>query len=221
MKSELSGCPRGFTLIEMIVTLVIVAVLGSMFYVYFGKGFTESVTPVNRLKQSTALHRVMQNITADYNIYPQWRGATPYNTNNYVVPRNFNGHYYKCTAGGTSHATNEPGWPGGGGTVVDGTVTWTDSGRVRDLVPLYSTTNPKNLKQRIGAEGSVQSANEYGKNADGTYTTYTVVTNRFIKLAGGSESDDTTGNNNILKVTLRNDQGETLTALFYSEKTGG
>ena len=88
-------------------------------------------------------------------------------------------------------------------------------------MPLYSTTNPTNLQQRIGAEGSVQSANEYGKNADGTYTTYTVVTNRFIKLDGGSESDDTAGNNNILKVTLKNDQGETLTAIFYSDKIGG
>ena len=80
-------------MIEMIVTLVIVAVLGSMFYVYFGKGFTESVMPVNRLKQSTALHRVMQNITADYNVYPQWRGRTVYAAGIFVIPRNFNGRY--------------------------------------------------------------------------------------------------------------------------------
>ena len=205
----------------MIVTLVIVAVLGSMFYVYLGKGFTESVTPVTRLKHSTALHRVMQNITADYNVYPQWRPGTSYTAGIFVIPSNFNGRYYKCTVGGTSHATSEPAWPGSSGTVVDGTVTWTESGRLRDLVPLYSTTNSKNLQQRIGAEGSVQSANEYGKNADGTYTPYTVVTNRFINLHGGIESDDTAGNSNILKVTLKNDQGETLTAIFYSDKTGG
>ena len=107
MKSELSGFPKGFTLIEVIVTIVIVAVLGSMIYVYLGKGFMESVTPVNRLKQSTALHRIMQNITADYNVHPQWRGSTIYAAENYVIPRNFNGYYYKCETGGTS-ATDEP-----------------------------------------------------------------------------------------------------------------
>ncbi len=94
----------------------------------------------------------------------------------------------------------------------DGTVKWKESGRLRDLLSLTT------LRDRINEESST---NAYGKNTDGTYTTYTVVTNRFIKLDGGSESDDATGNNNILKVTLKNDQGETLTALFYSEKTGG
>lgn len=208
MKSKSSGCPSGFTLIEMIVTLVIVAVLGSMFYVYFGKGFTESVTPVNRLKQSTALHRVMQNITADYNVYPKWRGNTSYAADNYVIPRNFNGHFYKCTIGGTS-ATDEPDWLGSGDPVVDGTVRWTKSDRLRDRLPLTT------LQERINS-----TSNAYGANADGTYTTYTVVTNRFIKLDGGSESDDDTYKY-ILKVTLKNDQEETLTAIFYSEKTGG
>ena len=214
MKSKSSGCPRGFTLIEMIVTLVIVAVLGSMFYVYFGKGFTESVTPVNRLKQSTALHRVMQNITADYNVYPQWRGSTVYAAGIFVIPRNFNGLYYKCTTGGTSHATDEPDWSKNP-VPTDGTVAWEKSGRLRDLLSLTT------LSGKIGAEGSPQSTNEYyGKNADGTYSPYTVVTNDFIELDGGIESDDTAGNKNILKVTLKNDQGETLTAIFYSDKIG-
>lgn len=222
MKSKSSGCPKGFTLIEMIVTLVIVAVLGSMFYVYFGKGFTESVTPVNRLKQSTALHRVMQNITADYNVYPKWRAGTLYfKDTSFVIPRNFNGLYYQCTKGGTSSSTSEPAWdsPLSDGTVVDGDVTWKKYGRLRDLVPLYNPDpNKRNLQKSIGTEGTTSTA--YGANTDGTYTTYTVVTNRFIKLDGGIESDDTAGNKNILKVTLKNDQGETLTAIFYSDKIG-
>ena len=206
-------------MIEMIVTLMIVAVLGAMIYTYLGKAVywgkltpdsddSDNKPPVTRLKHSTALHRVMQNITADYNVYPKWRGNTSYAADNYVIPRNFNGHFYKCTIGGTS-AADEPDWLGSGDPVVDGTVRWTKSDRLRDRLPLTT------LQERINS-----TSNAYGANADGTYTTYTVVTNRFIKLDGGSESDDDTYKY-ILKVTLKNDQEETLTAIFYSEKTGG
>ena len=208
----------GFTLIEVIATLVIVSVLGTMAYVYFGKGFLESVTPVTRLKHTAALHRVMENITADYNVFPKWRSGTNYAKDAPVIPTYFNGHYYKAS-GGTSSATNEPEWPTtSAGTVVDGTITWTESGRLRDLVPLYSSTNPKNLKQRIGDEGSVQSTtNDYCKNSDGTHTTYTVVKNRFVRFVNDVEQDDTSGSNYILKVTLQNENGETLTSLFLSD----
>ena len=208
----------GFTLIEVIATLVIVSVLGTVAYVYFGKSFLESVTPVTRLKHTAALHRVMENITADYNVFPKWRSGTNYAKDAPVIPTYFNGHYYKAS-GGTSSVTNEPEWPTtSAGTVVDGTITWTESGRLRDLVPLYSSTNPKNLKQRIGDEGSVQSTtNDYCKNSDGTHTTYTVVKNRFVRFVNDVEQDDTSGSNYILKVTLQNENGETLTSLFLSD----
>jgi prepilin-type N-terminal cleavage/methylation domain-containing protein len=212
MKLISYGYPRGFTLIEIIATLVIVAVLGTLVYTYFGKALTESVAPVTQLKQSGALHRVMQNIIADYNVHPQWRGGNSYVVNAYAIPRHFNGHYYRCTAGGTSHATDEPAWPlNSGGTVVDGTVTWTESGRLRVLLPLAT------LKTRIGAEDSEETANEYGKNSDGTYTSYTVVRNRFVQFVNNVEADDTGGANNILKVSLKSATGETLTALFVSD----
>ena len=207
----------GFTLIEVIATLVIVSVLGTVAYVYFGKSFLESVTPVTRLKHTAALHRVMENITADYNVFPKWRSGTNYAKDAPVTPTYFNGHYYKAS-GGTSSVTNEPEWPTtSAGTVVDGTITWTESGRLRDLVPLYSSTNPKNLKQRIGDEGSVQSTtNDYCKNSDGTYTTYTVMVNRFVRFDNNDkEQDDPNGN--ILKLTLQNENGETLTSLFLSD----
>ena len=159
----------------------------------------------------------MENITADYNVFPKWRSGTNYAKDAPVIPTYFNGHYYKAS-GGTSSATNEPEWPTtSAGTVVDGTITWTESGRLRDLVPLYSSTNPKNLKQRIGDEGSVQSTtNDYCKNSDGTYTTYTVMVNRFVRFDNNDkEQDDPNGN--ILKLTLQNENGETLTSLFLSD----
>jgi prepilin-type N-terminal cleavage/methylation domain-containing protein len=205
----------GFTLIEIIITMMIVSILGTMIYTFFLKAFSESVTPITRLRTSAGLHMVMANITADYNRYPRWRSVTVYTAGTYVIPTNFNGHYYVSTNGGTSGAAgSEPVWPlGSGATVNDNGITWTESGRLRTLKPLAA------LQGQIGAEGSVQNANDYGKNPDGiTYTKYTVVKNRFIKFTdAGGEIDDATGVNNILKVTLQNETGETLTALFFSD----
>ena len=200
----------GFTLIEVIATLVIIAVLGTVAYVYFGKGFLESVTPVTRLKQTTALHRIMENITADYNVYRKWRSGESYAAGASVIPFNPNRRYYTCTTAGTS-GTTEPDWWGSGPDFTEPTgVKWTDSGSLKTLLPLPT------LRTRIGVEGSVQSANEYGKNSDGTYTTYTVVVNRFVRFdTNDKEQDDPSGN--MLKVTLRNENGETLTALFFSD----
>jgi prepilin-type N-terminal cleavage/methylation domain-containing protein len=200
----------GFTLIEVIATLVIVAVLGTVAYVYFGKGFLESVSPVTRLKHTAALHRVMENIRADYNVYPKWRSGTSYAAGASVIPSNPNRSYYTCTTAGTSSAL-EPDWWSGGPTYTESTgVMWKGSGSLKALLPLQT------LKNRIGGEGSSQSTNDYGKNSDGTYTTYTVVVNRFVRFdTNDKEQDDPSGN--ILKVTLQNENGETLTSLFLSD----
>jgi prepilin-type N-terminal cleavage/methylation domain-containing protein len=215
----------GFTLIEIIITMMIVSVLGTMIYTYFLKAFSESVTPITRLRASAALHKVMANITADYNRYARWRSGTVYTYSafqaTYVIPTNFNGHYYRLESipgSGTSSAPgSEPVWPlSSGGTVTDNTITWKEWGRLRTLKPLGGT--PPTLQSQIGAEGSDQNANYYGRYPDGiTYTKYTVVKNRFIQFdASGNEIDDATANN-ILKVTLKNETGETLTSLFFSD----
>ena len=174
MRRRLSGYVQGFTLLEIIITLTVTAVLSTMIFTYFGKAFTESVTPITRLKSSAALQRVMENITADYNVYPKWRSGAAYTVNALVIPTNFNGHYYKCTnAGSGVSGATEPNWPQNPGTqtVPESTgMIWTESGSLRTLVPLST------LLTRIGAEGSDQLTNEYGKNPDGiTYTKYTVV----------------------------------------------
>jgi len=58
---------------------------------------------------------------------PAWQATTAYATTSphYVTPTTPNGFRYECTTGGTSDGS-EPTWPTTiGGTVVDGTVTWT------------------------------------------------------------------------------------------------
>jgi hypothetical protein len=202
--------------------MMIVSVLGTMIYTYFLKAFSESVTPITRLRASAALHKVMANITADYNRYPRWRSETFYYSPppaTYVIPTNFNGYYYRLTTGGgiSSVPSYEPVWPlSSGGTVNDNGIIWAWGGRLRAVT---SPGKPlATLQSQIGAEGSDQNTNLYGKNPDGvTYTKYTVVKNRFIQFdASGNEIDDATVNK-ILKVTLKNETGETLTSLFFDE----
>jgi len=54
---------------------------------------------------------------------------TSYEKGDYVIPTTPNDHFYKCTAAGTS-AASEPTWPEDGTTVDDATVTWQDMGLI-------------------------------------------------------------------------------------------
>lgn len=56
----------------------------------------------------------------------KWTASTAMTTSSYVVPNTYNGKLYKCTTAGTT-GSSEPTWPlTNAGTVVDGTVTWTE-----------------------------------------------------------------------------------------------
>jgi hypothetical protein len=62
----------------------------------------------------------------------QWASTTGYAVGAYAIPSAFGsiggdvGKIFKCTTAGTS-GSSEPSWPtSAGGTVVDGTVTWTE-----------------------------------------------------------------------------------------------
>jgi len=186
----------GFTLIEIIVTVVIVAILGAMTLTFLSKSLVDSSEPVKRFQRVSDLNSIMANIIADFNRYPypMWRMNTVYAVNNFIFPTVRNGHYYKCTIPGTS-GTSEPEWPlTAGSTKTDGSVKWTETienGSLISLVDLQNNINNKN------------------------YGTYDVLYNNFIQFSIGSDSE-TTGGDKILKVTIGNSQGETITALFIS-----
>jgi prepilin-type N-terminal cleavage/methylation domain-containing protein len=179
MKMRKSNLESGFTLIEVIITIVLVAVVGAMLATYFGTSITQSSLPIFRLKASGKLNQIMEKITADYNSEPgTWNpGATYAATNSnlgvslptVILPTeaNRNSYRYICTTGGTS-GTTEPAWPTGG-TVADGTVIWTFGGGTPPTIRVpgnsYSLTTivyPTNGYQYIctvaGISGSAEPA---------------------------------------------------------------
>jgi len=148
MKKQVKKHDTGLTLIEFIVALVIAAFVAAMSYAYFSSALTESSRPIERLRQVSNLHQVMENIIADYNRLNQinlrykWRSSTAYSLNSIVNPSSStnnesskvsnNGRYYKCTQAGTS-GNSLPSWPvteGLTGTVTDGGVVWKEEGYV-------------------------------------------------------------------------------------------
>jgi prepilin-type N-terminal cleavage/methylation domain-containing protein len=56
----------GFTLIEVVVTLMVVAILGTMLVIFTRSNLSESSMTVLGIRQTYNLSGVMDNITADY-----------------------------------------------------------------------------------------------------------------------------------------------------------
>jgi prepilin-type N-terminal cleavage/methylation domain-containing protein len=207
MKYSSATGESGFTLIEVIVTILVVAVFGGMMIVFFSDSIVKSSQSIKKLEKVSDLNKIMAKITQCYNKYPKWRSGTAYAAGapgNFVVPTVRNGHYYKCTVAGTSYSSEPTSWPTiSGGTITEtpNIITWTESTENGPL-PDLST-----VKTSIGAEGSNQDNLTYGK--------YHVEKNRCVHfLVSDSEQDDAGCGQNILKVTIRSDQGEALTALF-------
>lgn len=284
MKANVKNRQAGFTLIEYIVALVIVAIVAAMLYSFFGTSLTQSGFPILRLQKASKLSNVMENIAADYNrlnainLRYKWLASTAYHLDFVVTPNaesKKNGHYYKCSGAGTS-GTSEPTWPTGtGATVTDGGVTWKESGNIvwqksnvygsgTIVVPINNTghyykctaagtsrateptwptatggtvtetggptwteagtvlklNNDEGIENLFDLLPAVNNTNtRYGTG----YTEYTVTEKGFIRFIPGSSpptpppfqeaAADT--ENNILKVTIKNnDSSETLTALF-------
>lgn len=60
--------------------------------------------------------------------HQKWLPNTAYALGTIVLPTTPNGHYYRVTTAGTSHASTEPTWVTNGATNTDGTAVWTDQG---------------------------------------------------------------------------------------------
>jgi len=211
---------NGFTLIEVIVTIVISAIVGTLILSYLGNSLTQSGAPLARFQQATGLHKAMEIITADYRKNykpPIWKPATGYTVGAIVVPTtvdkvgsnpNYISYFYKCTTAGQSGST-EPVWttnatyPADGTThIADGTAQWAQ------------TYVLEGLKNEIGV-GSKTSYKTVPVN-------YTVVMNGYIapdpsNPATFLNSNSTPPRYDLLKVTIKNDLGETLTTLFTGQ----
>jgi prepilin-type N-terminal cleavage/methylation domain-containing protein len=57
---------KGFSLIELIVTLLVAAILGTFLVVYMGTGIVKSGIPIIWVKQEFTVYEIMEKITADY-----------------------------------------------------------------------------------------------------------------------------------------------------------
>ena len=57
----------GFTLIEVIVTLIVASILGTMLVTFMGTTMTGSVQPLLRVQNANTAGQIMENIITDYN----------------------------------------------------------------------------------------------------------------------------------------------------------
>jgi prepilin-type N-terminal cleavage/methylation domain-containing protein len=128
MKSRKNDSESGFTLIEVIITLVVVAVVAAMMTAYFGTSITQSSLPIFRLNAAGKINEILEKISAQYGQYPHWRPDTAYAVGTKILPTKRTGLLYKAENAGTSCSSPcpEPTWPitENTTTLIDGGVTW-------------------------------------------------------------------------------------------------
>jgi type II secretory pathway pseudopilin PulG len=197
----------GFTLVEVIVLIIIVSVVGTFVFYFLGDSFVKSHAPIENLQKSTDLNQVMANIYADYKPYPVWKPNQTYLIGDKVMPTESSlqrqRFWYQCTQNGISYSTEPDPWTTG--TIVDNTVRWT-----YQSTPALLTLNQ--LYNKIGAEDINNKKLTYDKSTH--QYGYYVIKNNWIDF-NSSNTEIGSTITNILKVTIRNDNGETLTALFF------
>jgi len=244
----------GFTLIEIIVTVVIVSVFSAMMLTLFSDSLIKSSDSLRKILKSSNLSNVMTNIMADNTPYPKWKASTAYSAAsppNKVLPIGMNGRFYICTSSGTS-GTSEPQWCDYGET-QDGGARWKSGIWVKNTAyvagDMVIPTNPNGHFYRCTTAGTsgaseptwpltgsatinngaqwkrllgylqLQIGTADANLKDNSYGKYYVVLNRFVKFVSNTIQPIGSGEpENMLQVKIKNDEGETLTALFTAKE---
>ena len=82
----------GFTLVELIVTIMVAAILGVMFVQIMGTSLTGSVEPLIRTQHIFEINGVMENITRDYNKLMETSATPLLDLQNHVAAGNDDGN---------------------------------------------------------------------------------------------------------------------------------
>ena len=69
MKMSAKLKSQGFTLLEVIISLVLASIVGTMMYTTLGKSLYGSSDPIFRMQKSFALHQVIENFVTAYEKY--------------------------------------------------------------------------------------------------------------------------------------------------------
>jgi type II secretory pathway pseudopilin PulG len=209
---------EGFTLIEAIVVLVVTAIVGTIFVTFFGTSILKSHVPRENLVKAKDLNQVMANIRADYKPYPVWKPNHVYSAANgdKVIPTSFSlsgqRYWYLCTTQGTSGLTEPDPWTTG--VISDGAnVKWTYQGDLMKLNQLKTYIGAEDTVNKKCATPAIPTEKCYDKSTK--LYGYYVIENKWIDFDPATKIETASTNQNTLKVTIKNDAGETLTSLFF------
>jgi Tfp pilus assembly protein PilV len=129
-----SSAPSGLTLVEVLMSMLVTGIGILSVIVLFPLAFVRAVQATNLTNGTILRYNAESLFDADPTdlvyIYPFWEPNTLYAINQKVLAPTSaagNNHFFTVTVAGTSGAL-APAWPLAGGTIVDGGVTWTDSG---------------------------------------------------------------------------------------------
>ena len=76
MKFKIKKNMQGFTLLEVIISLIVAGILGTMLVSFMGSSVVQSANPVLQAQNGAYVNQIMENITADYK-YLMATSSTP------------------------------------------------------------------------------------------------------------------------------------------------